>query len=162
MNKIATSLSIALALWLATTAVADHHEKPAGDMGLFPAAEIKWGDGPPSLQKGAAMAVLEGDPAKEGMFTMRLRFPAGFVVNPHYHSQIEHVTVISGTLQFGMGEKFDRAKTRPMPAGSFGFWPIGMRHFAYAEGETVLQLHGRGPWTITYVNPKDDPRLAGK
>jgi hypothetical protein len=59
-----------------------------------------------------------------------------------------------------MGEKFDRAATRPMSAGSFGYWPIGMRHFAWAEGETVLQLHGRGPWTITYVTPSDDPRLS--
>jgi len=158
MKKIATSLSITIALWLAMGAAADHHEKSAGDMGLFPASEIKWTDGPPSLKKGAAMAVLEGDPAVEGMFTMRLRFPDGFVVNPHYHSQVEHVTVISGTLHFGMGDKFDRAKTRPMPAGSFGFWPIGMKHFAYSEGETVLQLHGRGPWTITYVDPADDPR----
>jgi hypothetical protein len=158
MKKIATSLSIALALSLAAVAAADHHEKPMGDMGLFSAAQMQWGEGPPSLQKGAAMAVLEGDSAKEGMFTMRLRFPDGFEVKPHYHSQIEHVTVISGTLHFGMGDKFDRAKTRPMPAGSFGFWPIGMKHFAYAEGETVLQLHGRGPWTITYVDPTDDPR----
>ena len=158
MKKIAISLFSALALWLAFGIAADQHTKPAGDMGLFPAAEMKWGEGPPSLAKGAAMVVLEGDPAKEGLFTMRLRFPDGFVVNPHHHSQIEHVTVIAGTLHFGMGEKFDRAKTRPMPAGSFGFWPIGMKHFAWAEGETTLQLHGKGPWTITYVNPADDPR----
>jgi hypothetical protein len=151
-------VAIALALWLAAGVDADQSTKPAGDMGLFPAAEIQWTDGPPSLQKGAQMAVLEGDPAKEGMFTMRLRFPANFDVKPHFHSQVEHVTVIAGTLHFGMGEKFDRAKTQPMPAGSFGFWPIGMRHFAYTEGETVLQLHGRGPWTITYVDPTDDPR----
>jgi len=154
-------LRLALALCLAGAVAADEKaSKPAGDMGLFPAAEIQWVDGPPSLQKGAQMAVLEGDPAKEGMFTMRLRFPDGFVVNPHYHSQIEHVTVIAGTLHFGMGGKFERAKTTPMPAGSFGFWPIGMKHFAYTEGETVLQLHGKGPWTITYVNPADDPRGA--
>jgi hypothetical protein len=127
-------------------------------MSLFVPKEIKWVDGPASLQKGAQMAVLEGDPAKEGVFTMRLRFPDDFDVKPHWHTQIEHVTVISGTLHFGMGEKFERAKTQPMPAGSFGFWPIGMRHFAYTEGETVLQLHGKGPWTITYVNPADDPR----
>jgi quercetin dioxygenase-like cupin family protein len=151
-------LAFAVVLGLAFVVAADQPTKPAGDMGLFPAAEIRWGEGPPSLAKGASMVVLEGDPAKEGMFTMRLRFPDGFVVNPHYHSQVEHVTVIAGTLHFGMGEKFDRAKTRPMPAGSFGFWPVGMRHFAYAEGETVLQLHGKGPWTITYVNPADDPR----
>ena len=151
-------LVIVVALFVAGVVGADQPAKPAGDMGLFPASEIQWVDGPPSLAKGARMTVLEGDPAKEGMFTMRLRFPDGFIVNPHYHSQVEHVTVISGTLHFGMGDKFNRAKTQPMPAGSFGFWPIGMKHFAYTEGETVLQLHGKGPWTITYVNPADDPR----
>jgi len=72
------------------------------------------------------------------------------------------VTVLAGTLHFGMGEKFDRAATRAMPAGSFGYWPVGMKHFAWSQGETVLQLHGQGPWTITYVNPKDDPRKSGE
>jgi hypothetical protein len=160
MRRIALSLSIAFAL--VASVAANQNASSNQDMALYPAAEIAWRDGPPSLQKGAAMAVLEGDPAKEGMFTMRLRLPDGFDVKPHWHTQIEHVTVISGTLHFGMGEKFDRAKTQPMPAGSFGFWPIGMRHFAWTEGETVLQLHGRGPWTITYVNPGDDPRQARK
>ena len=158
MNRIAIGLASAFALGLAFSIAADHHEPPARDMGLFTAADMKWGAGPPSLAKGASMVVLEGDPAKAGPFTMRLRFPDGYVVNPHYHSQIEHVTVIAGTLHFGMGAKFDRAETRPMPAGSFGYWPIGMKHFAWAQGETTLQLHGTGPWTITYVNPADDPR----
>ena len=158
MKKIAVGLASAFALIWASSIAADHHEMPTGGKGLFTGADMKWGAGPPSLAPGASMVVLEGDPAKAGPFTMRLRFPDGYVVKPHFHSQIEHVTVIAGTLHFGMGEKFDRAKTRPMPAGSFGFWPIGMKHFAYAEGETVLQLHGRGPWTITYVNPADDPR----
>ncbi len=56
---------------------------------------------------------------------MRLRFPEGFEVSPHWHTQIEHVTVLAGTLHFGMGEKFDRAARRAMPAGSFGYWPVG-------------------------------------
>ena len=74
-------LAIVSALALAVGVNAD--QQPIKDMGLFPAAEIKWGAGPPSLQKGAAMAVLEGDPVKEGMFTMRLKMPDGFVVAPH-------------------------------------------------------------------------------
>ena len=127
-------------------------------MGLFTPIEIQWKEGPTSLPKGAKMAVLEGDPAQEGLFTMRLWFPDGFDVAPHWHTQVEHATVISGMLNFGMGEKFDRAATRAMPAGSFGYWPVGMRHFAWTKGETVLQLQGQGPWTITYVNPADDPR----
>jgi hypothetical protein len=139
-----------------TAAVAQN--ATTGEMGLFTPSAIRWQDGPPSLRKGARMVVLEGNPAVEGMFTMRLWFPDGFEVAPHWHSQIEHVTIVSGILNFGMGEKFDRSATRAMPAGSFGFWPIGMKHFAWTTGETVLQLHGRGPWTVTYVNPADDPR----
>lgn len=127
-------------------------------LGLFVPHDIPWTVGPATLRPGARMAVLEGDPAREGVFTMRLWLPDGFEVRPHWHSQVEHVTILSGVLHFGMGEQFDRAATRAMPAGSFGYWPIGMRHFAWADGETVLQLHGRGPWTVTYVNPADDPR----
>ena len=131
-------------------------------MGLFTPTDIKWEQGPATLQKGAKMLVLEGDPTREGPFTMRLWFPDGFVVSPHWHTQVEHVTILSGVLNFGMGDKFDRGATREMPAGSFGYWPVGMRHFAWAKGDTVLQLHGRGPWTVTYVNPADDPRRQGK
>jgi len=133
-----------------------------GQMTLFPATDVQWKDGPASLAKGAKMAVLEGDPAQPGVFTMRLRFPDGFQVSPHWHTQVEHVTVIAGALNLGMGERFDRAATRKLSAGSFGHWAAGTRHFAWAEGETVLQLHGQGPWTITYVNPADDPRKPGK
>ena len=133
-----------------------------GPMGLFLPRDIPWVAGPASLRPGAKMAVLEGDPTREGVFTMRLRLPNGFEVSPHWHSQVEHVTVLSGVLHFGVGETFDRSATRPMPAGSFGYWPIGMRHFAWAEGETVLQLHGRGPWTVTYVTATDDPRRPRK
>ena len=68
------------------------------------------------------------------------------------------VTVISGTFYIGMGDKFDPEKGRAMPAGSFGTWPAGMKHFVWVKGETVIQLHGTGPWSLTYVNPEDDPR----
>jgi hypothetical protein len=126
--------------------------------GLFLPEKIKWEPGPASLMPGTKMAILEGDPSKEGLFTMRLWMPDEFVVSPHWHTQIEHVTVLAGILNFGMGDRFDRGATRPMTAGSFGFWPPGMKHFAWTRGETILQLHGRGPWTVTYVNPSDDPR----
>ncbi len=128
----------------------------------FPVNDIKWTDGPATLPKGVKVAVLEGDPKVDGVFTMRLKFPAGTVVMPHSHSQTEHATVMAGTLHIGMGDKFDKVATRPMPAGSFGYWPIGMNHFAWMEGETILQLHGKGPWTVKYVNPADDPSHAAK
>lgn len=151
-----TKLSFALSLFLAaaSTAVAQGQ----APMSLYPGGDLKWTDGPPSLPKGAKMAILEGDPTKPGMFTMRLKFPDGFTVGPHWHTQTEHATVIAGTLHLGMGEKFDRSSARTLVAGSFGYWVAGTRHFAWSEGETILQLHGQGPWTITYVNPADDPR----
>ena len=132
------------------------------EMSLYPVAEIQWKDGPASLPKGAKVAVLEGDPTKEGFFTMRLSLPDGFKIQPHWHPKVEHVTVIKGALNLGMGEKFDQSATREMPEGTFGFWPPGMRHFAWAKGETIIQLHGIGPWMITYVNDADDPRSLKK
>ncbi len=71
---------------------------------------------------------------------------------------VEHVTVISGTFQIGMGDQFDESKLNPLIAGTFGFLAPKMNHFAMAKGDTVIQLHGIGPWQINYVNPVDDPR----
>lgn len=133
-----------------------------GAMALHPAAGLQWKDGPSTLPRGTKTVVLEGDPTKPGAFTMRIKFPAGLQVAPHFHSQTEHATVMAGTLHIGMGATFDKAATKPMAAGSFGYWPAGMKHFAWMEGETVLQLHGQGPWTITYVNPANAPRATAK
>jgi hypothetical protein len=161
-----TVLAASLALGQETTRPAADEKKgveaQTGAMGFYSPAEVKWKDGPGSLPAGAKFAVLEGDPAKDGPFVMRLWLPDGFRIPPHSHPKVERVTVISGTFNLGMGEKFDQSATREMAAGTLGFWPAGMRHFAWAKGETVLQLHGTGPWMITYVNPADDPRSAKK
>lgn len=129
----------------------DHHIQYASD-------EIEWEDGPASLEEGAEMAVLEGDPGAEGIFTMRLRMPDGFRIAPHSHPNFERVTVISGTFRLGHGETFDREATDVLEPGSYTTMPPGMRHFAVMEGETVIQLTSVGPWEINYVNPADDPR----
>ena len=128
------------------------------DHGFLPPQEMKWSEGPASLAKGAKVALLEGDPSQEGAFTLRLQLPHGFQIQPHWHPAVEHVTVISGTFYLGMGEKFEVSSGRAFPAGSFVFMPSGMRHFAWAKGDTVIQLHGNGPWKINYVDPGDDPR----
>lgn len=123
--------------------------------------DLEWKEGPGSLASGAEMVVLEGDPSKRGPFTMRLKLPSGFEIAPHHHPAIEHVTVLSGTFHMAEGERFDREKGKELPAGSFAVMPIGMRHYAWASEETVVQLHGMGPWDIIYVNPEDDPRNSG-
>lgn len=93
---------------------------------------------------------------------MRLRLPDGYKIPPHFHPKVEHVTVLSGTFYIGMGESFDQKATKAMTAGAFGFWPANMKHFVWIKGETVVQLHGVGPWGITYLSPADDPRNASK
>ena len=132
------------------------------DHGVFRPDDIKWIDVPNALPPGAKLAVLEGDPFKPGLYTMRLKAPDGYKIPPHFHKKYEHVTVVSGTFNLGMGEKFDDKAGQAMPPGTFGFLPPMMRHFAWAKGETVIQLHGMGPWEIVYVNPADDPRGAKK
>lgn len=159
-GSIALTLGLTVLLFGQTVQHKNHQatSSAAAEMKIYPSADIQWKAGPASLPSGAKFAVLEGDPSKEGLFTMRLMLPDGFRIPPHFHSQVEHVSVVSGTFNIGMGEKFDQTTTREMTAGTFGFWPPGMKHFAWTKGETVLQLHGTGPWTITYVNPADDPR----
>lgn len=120
--------------------------------------KIAWAPAPPILPRGAELAVVEGDPSKAAAFTMRLRMPDGYRIPPHFHPFVEHVTVIQGTFRVGMGERFDQSTLGELPIGTFAALAPGVRHFAQAKGETVIQLHGVGPWSLTYVNSADDPR----
>jgi quercetin dioxygenase-like cupin family protein len=120
--------------------------------------DVKWGPAPKALPAGAQVAVLFGDPTKEGLFALRLKVPAGYAIAPHTHPAYEVDTVISGTINLGMGEKADRSAAKALPAGSFFTLPPGMAHFAYFDEETVLQLTTNGPWGFKYVNPADDPQ----
>jgi len=125
---------------------------------IIAADEVKWVSAPPSIPPGAQAAVLYGDPGKEGLFVLRLKLPKGYRLAPHTHPKPEIVTVVSGTFRFGMGETADRSKAQPLGAGSFFAMPPGMAHFAFTDEETVIQLNATGPWSLTYVNPSDDPR----
>jgi quercetin dioxygenase-like cupin family protein len=119
--------------------------------------DIKWGPAPPSLPKGAQFAVVSGNPTAAGPFAIRIKFPAGYKVAPHWHPTDEHVTVLSGTMALGMGEKFTPASMKTLPAGSYAMMPAEMRHFAMAKTAAVIQVHGTGPFVLNYVNPADDP-----
>ena len=121
--------------------------------------QLTWKEGPASLPKGAKFAVLEGNSSAPEEFTMRLDVPANYKILPHWHPAIEHVSVISGSLYMGLGEKFDAAKAKKLEMGGFAAMAVGTRHFAFTKDEgAIIQLHGMGPWGITYVNPADDPR----
>lgn len=120
--------------------------------------DLKWVDAPPVLPRGTKVATIEGDPkVPDRLFTLRLRLPKGAVIPPHFHGTDEHVTVISGEFQIGMGETFNEKELHPVRAGGFVALPAGHVHYARARGDTEIQLHGAGPWTLTYINPKDDP-----
>lgn len=120
--------------------------------------QVTWKAAPPAFPAGAQAAVLEGNPSEEGPFTMRLSFPDKYRIPPHFHAGVERVTVIQGTFRVGMGEKFDASGMTALPPGTFAALQPGTRHYAEADGKTVVQLNGIGPWKLTYVNSADDPR----
>jgi Domain of unknown function (DUF4437) len=120
-------------------------------------SEMTWGDGPPFIPAGAKMAVLDGNPMGDELYTLRLKMPNGYKVGPHWHPKREEVTVISGALKIGMGDKFDDAKLKAYPGGSFFYMDPDMHHFAQAKGATEIQIHGRGPVQFNYIDPNDDP-----
>jgi anti-sigma factor ChrR (cupin superfamily) len=155
MPQLATLAAIAIALvtLTATTGNTQGH----GDHLMVAPADLKWAD-VPSLPPGAKIAVIEGPMNEAKPFTMRLRLPADYKVPAHSHSGIEHVTVISGIFNMGTGDKLDTKATRALGPGSVAIMQPGTRHFAWTKDETVVQVHGVGPWTVTYVDPADDPR----
>ncbi|MHB1166853.1 MAG: cupin domain-containing protein [Candidatus Nanopelagicales bacterium] len=148
---IAALLTASAGLGWAASAPDGHHTAIAAD-------DVQFNPGPPTLPAGAEIAVLHGNPAEEGQFVIRLKFPAGYEIPPHRHPKEEHVTVISGGFGMSTGETLDRTAVPLLPAGGFVRIPVGEAHFAWTEEATVVQLNGRGPFGIEYLNPEDDPR----
>lgn len=120
----------------------------------FAPPAIVWRDAPPSLPAGSRIAVLEGNPRAEGMFTMRVRVPAGAKLAPHRHPRDERVTVLSGAVELGFGTTAVRSKTRRYGAGSFYVNPPEVMHYLFFPKETVLQMTGVGPWEIITTPPQ--------
>ena len=145
-------------LLCASVTTAEEKKVESTDHGMFSPADMKWQDAPPVIPPGAKMAVLKGNPGQEGIFVIRFLFPAGYKIMPHWHPAYENVTVISGEAHIGMGDTFDKSKGHALTAGSFAYMAPTTHHYAWIETETVIQLHGMGPWQLYYVNPDDDPR----
>jgi hypothetical protein len=157
--KLGIAVTAILVIWAG--AVADDEKgKGHGSMGhvLARPDDVKWGPGPPGLPPGVQVAVIMGNPGKAEPYVLRAKMPDGYKVPPHWHPTTENVTVLHGTLMMGKGEKFDTEASEALPVGSFASMPKEMRHFAWAKGDTIIQIHGIGPFDITYVNPDDDPR----
>jgi hypothetical protein len=123
---------------------------------------LKWMDGPDGLPKGSKIAVVSGDPAKKGPFTIQLKFPADYAVPAHHHPSKEVVTVLFGKLHYGMSDKLDMATAKTLTAGHTVTMKAMMNHWVHAPAAATVQVRGTGPFQIVYVDPKDDPRGAGK
>ena len=127
------------------------------DHKMISPSDLKWND-VPSLPPGAKIAVIEGPMSEPAPFTVRLKFPADYQIPAHWHPAVERVTVLTGTINMGIGDKLDRQKTTPLSAGSIGIMQPKTNHFVWTQEEVIVQLNGTGPWGVTYVNPADDPR----
>ena len=123
-------------------------------------SDLKWGPAPAVFPAGAQMAVLSGDPTKAGeMFVARTRFPPNYQVPAHTHPYTESVTVMSGSVYLGEGEKLDTEKGTLLKAGSYVLNPAKHAHYGWTKNEeAVVQVQGTGPAAIDYINPADDPR----
>lgn len=93
--------------------------------------------------------VIHGDPSVEGKpFVMRIRELPGTLIPPHKHSADEHITIVSGTIFFGVGDKFERAAMKELKTGGYAFIPKGSTMFGYIPDGAVVQVHGIGPFHI--------------
>ena len=155
MNRVGLIAGLAIAVLLTNggAMAADQHVMVQPD-------NLKWTDAPPVLPKGAQIEALYGDPDKAEPFVFRLRFPAGYKVAAHIHPNDYDLTVLSGTIHMGMGDKFDAARGDGLKAGGYLHLPKNTHHYEWSTEDTVIQLSGVGPVGMTYLDPADDPRKS--
>jgi hypothetical protein len=145
--------AVTLALFIVGSAIASAQEmaKPIAE------SEIKWAPAP-FAPPGMQVAVMSGDPGKEGLYAVRLKMPADYVFPPHGIPTAETVTVLSGLMYIGLGDTFDRTKAQRLAVGSFVELPGKINHYSWNLSEVILEFHSMGPSPVTYANPADDPR----
>ena len=120
--------------------------------------QLEWGPPPEGLPEGALFAVLSGDPSKPGLYTIRLRLPPGYKILPHRHTGEELVTVIAGEVALGRGRSYSERKATKLTLGGYSAEPANTDHYAFSKAGGEIQITGTGPFSITYVRNRDDPR----
>lgn len=150
-------MGLIAATLIALASPAFAHDAASDAKELTP-ADIKFEDNP-AFPKGAQSMLIHGDPAKPEFFIIRLKFPPHYIVPPHTHPALESVTVLTGSMGSGMGEKVEKSKGKMLEAGSLLLLPANHPHYVWTENEeTIIQVAATGPFDIIYVDPKDDPR----
>lgn len=151
-HRLGPTLARIFAFTLLCTPVLAREAATQGQPVTFKAAAVAYKDiNVPGFPPGLKSAVLDGDPTKEGLYTMRLQFPDGYEYPPHWHPADVHVTIVSGVFYFGMGEKANQAAAQAYQSGDYVIEPARMAHFGHVKGETIVQLHGMGPFQINVV-----------
>lgn len=150
-------LVVAAALTLAGSAFAHDAATQDGAKELAPNEIVFKAD--PAFPNGGQTALLQGDPNKPGLFILRIKFPPNYLVPPHTHPGLETVTVLSGAMGSGMGEKADLTKGKMLKAGGILVLPANHAHYVWTKDEeTIIQVAAIGPFDLIYINPADDPR----
>ena len=129
----------------------------ADDMIVAQPDTLRWGDAPPVLPKGAQLAVIAGDPSQAGPYVIRVKVPAGYQIPAHWHSTAEDLTVLSGAVNIGMGDKLDKKTSTKLGVDGFASLPPKMNHFLWVSVPAIFEIHAQGPFDIVYANPHDDP-----
>ena len=134
-------------------------QKNIGDM-QFPegevqhvvrAADIEWRPCPPNLPAGCQIAVLEGNPQSEGIFTARFRLSEPFYLQAHTHPKDERVTVLKGQVSVAFGVNTTREDARHFGPGDYYVNFKGAVHSVWADESTEIQITGLGPWEANLV-----------
>lgn len=123
---------------------------------------LQWKPAPQHLPSGAQMAILEGNPQTKGMITIRVKVPANYQLPPVYAQNIARITVLSGNINLGFGDKMNTNAGTALPAGSFVLMPANKHHYMWTTDESVVQVSGMGPFALKYVNKNDDPSNLNK
>ena len=131
-------------MMLTVTTVAGAQAKKGGMSKSKNAETLKWGPAPDAFPAGAKMAVESGDPSKAEEFVVRLSFPTGYKIPPHFHPTDEHVRVHEGEFLVGMGDQLDASKTKKLAVGDTGTVPANMHHFALTRGATQMSVRRWG------------------
>jgi quercetin dioxygenase-like cupin family protein len=145
-----TIFALLISLSLASTAIPFAQDAVV----RIPPEKLKWESKPEDL--GFSQAIIEGDPAKPGLYIIQVKFPPGVMSKPHIHGETRYGTVIKGTWYTGEGKVWDPSKAVPLKPGSFMKHPAGTYHWDGAKDEEVIvQLMGMGPSTTTRLNPNE-------
>ena len=145
MNRVARTTLCCFAV-LALSASLAHAQQSAGASTRHLPSDIQF-TANPANPAGMQTAVLYGNPTQSGLFVVRVKIPAGLKVPPHWHPDFPRTAVVlSGTLYFGLGDRWDETKMEARPAGTFFTEAPKQPHFVWAkDGEVIIQITAMGP-----------------